>query len=660
VAVVADLPSAKDALAACLIMFVELPIELIILIISFLSTVRDKIRLRCVSRKLRNICETPSLWHRFEWPCYEDRDCEKVCVENVLKSCGQHVIHLSFPDQVPPSKLVKLLDYCSHVIELNIPRTELDLDQVSNVLDCMKQLQKLDTKWDRETWRLLTLTFDTHLKELTIRVKMHIMGGNIGYNMVNTGPFVVPMYAWVKQWMSKGFTPQRITFITSSFDYEFHALASEMFRVWLVENCNSPPGCGGTLTFYSKTSLDIFPVIPQFQIQFGQAAVLPVTKISDFGVLGLDTECPLVFLTNCVCGGNTVYKAACMQSCHEEKLTEFITPYTFDFVVDFDLSCCNSLLSGHLEQVAITCPNLQRLSLRSSKNCLKSLKGLCSVAKYCSSLRGLNLIGITKVEDRVQFWEVLSGMKLTHLALDFCVMGPTTVKLIEIYQNFVSLKAIELNSECSSDTCKSLGEIEPIFITYFPSIEFCIVSEFPSIAVKSIANNCKNLRYLNCEYVKGEMFSMMNFYSLQELCFHSVKIDITEVFLGSISAHGGLVHVILDVNSVTGGGITALIKNSFNLLTFHIYVKSIEGLDLQVTLKEMFHNRKLFTTGGYKLVKERYYEYEQHTNLLSLWNYPFWNEVEVSSSSEDTDVLTIADFDKYPDTDLIEEFGLLW
>jgi len=64
--------------------------------------------------------------------------------------------------------------------------------------------------------------------------------------------------------------------------------------------------------------------------------------------------------------------------------------------------------------------------------------------------------------------------------------------------------------------------------------------------------------------------------------------------------------------------------------------------------------------GGYKLVKEHYYEYEQHTNLLSLWNCPFWNKVEMSSTDEDTDELTIADFDKYPDTYLIEEFGLLW
>ena len=72
-------------------MLVELPVELIGLIISFLSTVRDKIRLRCASRKLRSICETPSLWRKFEWPCYEDRDCEELCLQSVLQSYGEHV-----------------------------------------------------------------------------------------------------------------------------------------------------------------------------------------------------------------------------------------------------------------------------------------------------------------------------------------------------------------------------------------------------------------------------------------------------------------------------------------------------------------------------------------------------------------------------------------
>ena len=637
-------------------MFVELPVELILIIVSFLSSVRDKIRLRCVSRKLRSICagDIPTLWREFEWPCYEDRDREELCLQSVLKSCGEHVQLLSFPDHVPPSKLIKLLDHCRNVIQLDIPTTELHLEQVRSVLDNMKQLQKLDTKWNRETWRLLTLTFNTNLKELTVRVKMHIMSGDYGYIYANTRPFVGPIYAWVKEWMDKEFVPQHINFITSSFDTDFYTLATEMLRVWFILNRDSPPGHHGFLKFYCKKSLDLFPNIPEFQIVFGQTAVLPIAKTSDLGVLGLDTEYPWVFLTSCVHGGETVYKAACMQSCEEDVELKFVSPPTFNYLVDFDMSWCGCLLSVHLEQVAVSCPNLQRLSLRSSKKCLTSLQGLRSIASYCNNLQGLNLIGISEVEDKIQLWDVLSGMKLTHLALELCVTEPSTanekIKMIEVYQKFVVLIAIELNNRFC-DTCKSLRDKESILVAHFPSLEFCVIPDIHPMAIQDIINTCKKLKYLNCECAREEFFLFVNYCSLQELCFRSERIDIPETFMSTISAHGGLVHVVLDVNSVTSEGITALIMNSPNLLTFHIYVNCIDGLDqenLQLTLKEIFRNRKLFTTGGYKLAKEHYYEYEQHTNLLSLWNYPFWNNVGVRCTSEDTDILTLADFDKNP------------
>ena len=446
------------------------------------------------------------MWRNFEWPCYEDRDGEESCIQSVLKSCGEHVKVLSFPDQVPPSKLIKFLDHCKHVIQLNIPTTELDLEQIRNVLDSMKQLQKLDTKWNRETWRLLISTFNTNLKELTVRIKMHIMGGNTGYYMVNTGPFVGPLYSWINEWISKGFTPQHINFITSSFDHEFYILASELLRVWLLLNSDSLPGHNGILSFYNKTSLDIFPNIPEFQIEFGQKAVLSIAKSSDFGVLGLATK--WVYLTSSVYGGERVYKATCMQSC--EEITKFVTPPIFNSVVHFELSCCYFLLSGHLEQIAITCPNVQRLSLRSSKKCLRSLQGLRSVASYCSNLQGLNLIGITEVEDRAQFWEVLSGMKLTHLALELCVAEPTTgdekIKVIELHQKLISLLAIELVSGWYCNICSGLRKKECIVAANFPFIEFCKISDILPVAMQGIINNSEKLKYLNCENVREKCF----------------------------------------------------------------------------------------------------------------------------------------------------------
>ena len=83
-----------------------LPNELLVYIISLLTITRDKVKLRCVSRKFRSVCNTPSLWRTFIWPNFDIR--EENCVRNVLKSCGQFINRLSFPHHVMPSKLTIL------------------------------------------------------------------------------------------------------------------------------------------------------------------------------------------------------------------------------------------------------------------------------------------------------------------------------------------------------------------------------------------------------------------------------------------------------------------------------------------------------------------------------------------------------------------------
>ena len=174
--------------------------------------------------------------------------------------------------------------------------------------------------------------------------------------------------------------------------------------------------------------------------------------------------------------------------------------------------------------------------------------------------------------------------------------------------------------------------------------------------MQEIINSCKKLKYFNCIYHRGELFSSINCCSLQELCLVLRCIHLNETFVTAISSHGGLVHVVVDVKSMSGEGITVLVTNSPNLLTCHIYLKcfdllgGLEREDFLLTLKEKFHDRKLFTMGGFKLEQECYVEYEQHTNLQSLWNFPFWDQVKVCSVplSSDTDDLT--DYDNHSST----------
>ena len=46
------------------------------------------------------------------------------------------------------------------------------------------------------------------------------------------------------------------------------------------------------------------------------------------------------------------------------------------FVTQFDASRCDSIHSGHLEQLVITCPNLDHLNLPGNDCCLENLQGL--------------------------------------------------------------------------------------------------------------------------------------------------------------------------------------------------------------------------------------------------------------------------------------------
>ena len=94
-----------------LLNIVTLPNELLVHIISFLTCVRDVVKLRYVSRRFLSICETPLLWRELIWPHFDIH--EKHCVKNVLKSCGKYVKRLSFPDHVVPT-LLKSLRHCNN------------------------------------------------------------------------------------------------------------------------------------------------------------------------------------------------------------------------------------------------------------------------------------------------------------------------------------------------------------------------------------------------------------------------------------------------------------------------------------------------------------------------------------------------------------------
>ena len=105
---------------------------------------------------------------------------------------------------------------------------------------------------------------------------------------------------------------------------------------------------------------------------------------------------------------------------------------TLKFLTWFEAT---NFYSGHLEQLAIACPNLQHLKLQGNSHCLKSLQGLRSIAWKCQNLQ----------ENKLHFWKILSCIKLSHLCVGLC---------------FLRFKAFQKKQGCSCNLRSALCALE--------------------------------------------------------------------------------------------------------------------------------------------------------------------------------------------------------
>ena len=360
----------------------SLPVELLVYIISFLPTVRDKVKLRYVSRRLQVVSETPSLWSEFVWPLYDRRE-----EHSVLRDCGEYIKRLVFPDHVITSTLVKMLSYCNNVTELRLPPgSKLSCKQLE-ILQSMEQLEKLEVLLSSDFKPLLQIG---RLKELTVHAEEK-----------ETQLFCMPC---VEEWVAKGFISYNLNIVVHTYnlnivEHEFvEQLQKSFLESWRQWNSTIPVGHTAYLKLYNtgnnRSPLNFFPIFPTVQLEFSQTATLPFVKTSSFGVLGLEGD--LVLLTDTVHDGRTAVKAKIMTPDEFNHILIILNSSvkSLNFVTDFDFIQCQFLHSGHLEQLAIACPNIQRLNLGGNTECLDSLQGLRMIAHCCVDLCGLNLRGI--------------------------------------------------------------------------------------------------------------------------------------------------------------------------------------------------------------------------------------------------------------------------
>ena len=577
-----------------------LPIKVVVYIILFIDT-RDRVKLRYVSRRLRSVCEIPSLWREFIWPYLGVH--EKHCVKSVLKSCGRFIEQLSFPNHVMPS--MSALRYCTNLVELSLPKTELSPDELEMAIEPMEKLQSLCIPWTYdEIYPVFVIC--SRLKELTITQNM------ISYESTIT------------EWEKYGFIPEKLNIIELGYVSRL-----DLLKLWLQLNPSSPTNHVGYFKVYRrfKLPLNLLP-LPHFQLQFGQSCTLPLVQASEYGLFIED----ILLLTNCTYGSRALNKATVVLKSWQDSISQSNNNSgSLTNLTHFNASCCQ-LHSGQLEHLAMACPNLLELNLQNNANCLKNLQGLRTIADCCKNLRGLNLLSIAveDVENHVQFWEILMELKLTYLGIDWCVLLPYDMdrhvkeSVINFHHKCSDLKALEVENHC--DQCK---DRDFVLLSNFSSLVHlhANTSRYPT-AVEDIVSSCKMLKYF---INRSERFIPSGIHcNLKQLAIHSRSVDIPETFMESVSAHSGLVHVVLEVKSVTGDGVSALVRNSPDLMTCHLcaypfYARPGVPLrlkQLEMTLRKTFYNRKLFSCGIFHLSSSNLlaeYQINDNTQLTSIW-----------------------------------------
>ena len=114
-----DPAKVQDDSDCCWTSLVNLPTELLIIILSYLP-IRDIISMQFVSQRFKKISEIPLLWKKCIWSDYEPRH---VCsVSKVLKAHGEHVRRIFFPAHVTSANILEMAHCCPKITHLSLPR----------------------------------------------------------------------------------------------------------------------------------------------------------------------------------------------------------------------------------------------------------------------------------------------------------------------------------------------------------------------------------------------------------------------------------------------------------------------------------------------------------------------------------------------------------
>jgi len=345
---------------------------------------------------------------------------------------------LAFPDHVPPTSLIEMLNHCNNVTQLSLPRglppvTELDSKELRLAVQHMKHLEKLEVQLSTDIKPLLQIG---GLKELTVHVpKQHHS--------------LFP--SWVEKWMKKHCLPCNFNVVLEMFG----AYSVDTNLMELLLRLVDAPLIGYTsyfkLYYNFEVPLNLFPNLPFYQLEIGQTVIQPIVSTSKFKIMNMEYD--TFVLTDQVCNGKQHCKA------DSDLLTvSFSGPLLVNNSVA-SLECVTELTIwldndsvDTLKQLPTSCPNIQRLSVIGRSIAVSVLDGLRAIALHCLNLHGLNLLdggGESLKDFHISMWEILSEMKLTHLLLETCAIfgfNADEQKLSYIFQKCSTLQALQIQN----------------------------------------------------------------------------------------------------------------------------------------------------------------------------------------------------------------------
>lgn len=281
------------------------------------------------------------------------------------------------------SEMAKMLQYCSNLTYLSLPDLSLCRDDHESTVLLRETIQEM------RHLEVLIIHYPCSLQQyLNLNVPLKEL-------TIHKVALSKEDMEASKTWMTNAFIPPKLNIVVLRDSNKSLLRFREFLNyTWYRWNSQVPTGHSACLKVYNdycKAPLNLFEIAPTFQLQYGKG-------VRPFG------------------------------QARDSDLTEL------------DLSGCNH----DFRHIVGVCPWLQRLNLKNNI-CLK-LEDLQVIAASCCNLQGLNLIGIWKQDVNLclQVWEILSGMKLTHLSINTLFLGELTnmddVHFVQEMYNIASIR----------------------------------------------------------------------------------------------------------------------------------------------------------------------------------------------------------------------------